>query len=184
MHLITNIIIIFINSKYFQKKSNYERSIPPSPKGRGLLDRGLMNDNGQTIWKWNDAIIGKEVHDGFNYQKDLYSFSSSFGLDFKDNQNNPVHVRGGIIIIENVKSDREYKDFEPREYTKQERADIDSKIKKYNLLKLNIENNTEEIAKSSDSRFIKMKEEQSLRMKAEMTDIRDCLMRNYQKKID
>lgn len=24
-------------------KKNYERSIPPPPKGRGFLDRGLMN---------------------------------------------------------------------------------------------------------------------------------------------
>lgn len=147
-------------------------------------DITLMNDNGQTIRKWNDAIIGKNVHDGFNYQKDLYTFSSSFGLDFKDNQNNPVHVRGGIIIIENFKYDRDYQEFESREYTKQEQTDIDSKVKKYNLLKLNIENNTEEIAKSSDPQYIKMKEEQTLRMKAEMTDIRDYLMRNYQKKID
>ena len=98
-----------------------------------------------------------------------------------DSQSNPVHVRGGIIIIENVKS---YSVYEPREYTKQERIDIDSKIKKYNLLRLNIENNAEEIAKSSDPQYIKMKEEQTLRMKAEMTDIRDYLMRNYQKKID
>lgn len=144
-------------------------------------DITLMNDNGQTIRKWNDAIIGKEVKDDYRFQKDLYSFSSSFGLDFMDNQNNPVHVRGGIIIIENAKS---YSVYEPMEYTKQERADIDSKVKKYNLLKLNIENNTEEISKSSDSQYIKMKEEQSLRMKAEMTDIRDYLIRNYQKKID
>ena len=25
-----------------KKKNNYERSIPPPPKGRGFLDRGLM----------------------------------------------------------------------------------------------------------------------------------------------
>ena len=143
-------------------------------------DITLLGDNGQTIRKWNNAVIGKEVKDDYRFQKDLYTFSSSFGLDFMDSQSNPVHVRGGIIIIENVKS---YSVYEPREYTKQERIDIDSKIKKYNLLRLNIENNAEEIAKSSDPQYIKMKEEQTLRMKAEMTDIRDYLMRNYQKKI-
>lgn len=144
-------------------------------------DITLLGDNGQTIRKWNDAVIGKEVKDDYRFQKDIYSFSSSFGLDFMDSQSNPVHVRGGIIIIENVKS---YSVYEPREYTKQERIDIDSKIKKYNLLKLNIENNTEEIAKSSDPKFIEIKEDQSMKMKAEMSDIKDYLMRNYQKKLN
>ena len=29
-----------------KKENNNERSIPPPPKGRGFLDRGLMNLNG------------------------------------------------------------------------------------------------------------------------------------------
>lgn len=144
-------------------------------------DITLLGNNGEVIRKYEDAVIGKEVHDGFNYQKDLYSYSSSFGLDFIDNQYNPVHIRGGIIIIDNVKFTSEY---EALSYTKEERADIESKTKKYNLLKLNIQNNEEEIAKSTDDRYIRMKKEQTLKMKAEIADIRYYMLEKYHKTLD
>lgn len=139
-----------------------------------LADIKVLDYNGNLIREYNDAIV-KEFNPAYQWEA-----RSAFGLSFRDADGNPVHIRGGIIIVDNFGDTMD----QIRHYSKAERTDIDSKVKKYNLLKLNIENNTEEIAKSSDSRFIDMKEEQTLRMEAEMTDIRDYLMRNYQKKID
>ena len=139
-----------------------------------LADVTLLDSNGNTIQQWNDAIV-KEFNPAYQWEA-----KSAFGLSFRDSDGNPVHIRGGIIIVGNFGNQTA----QFPHYTKEERADIDSKIKKYNLLKLNIQNNEKEVAKSTDSQYIKMKEEQTLRMKAEMTDIRDYLMRNYQKNID
>lgn len=142
-------------------------------------DITLMNDSGEIINKWNDAQIGYEKT-AYQYNEG-WSTKSAFGMSFLDNQGKLIHLRGGIVIIDNFRTQTDINGYD---YTSFEKNEIAKQKQKYNVLKLNIAECEKQIAKSNDDEFITLKQEQIQGLSRQMDEIKEYLQRTYNYKID
>lgn len=142
-------------------------------------DITLMNDNGNIIKKWDDAQIGYEKT-AYQYNEG-WSTKSAFGMSFLDNQGRLIHLRGGIVIVDNFRTQTDVYGYD---YTDFEKNDIAKQKQKYKVLKLNITECEKQITKNKDDEFIALKQEQIQGLSRQMGEIKEYLQRAYNYKID
>lgn len=144
-------------------------------------DVALLNNNGDTLRQWKQAIIGYENTGAYQNDKSWF-LGNDYGTNFIDNQGKSIYLRGGIVIVDNVRKATDTKAF--KVYTSSEKADIAEFEKKYNVLKLNVAECDKQLRQTNDNEYKAFKAEQIQGLSRQMDEIKEYLQRTYNYKID
>lgn len=127
MNMIRNILTILSAAVLLASCSEYKY----------IGDISLLNDAGDTLRVWRDAEVASEYNGNTEYN----GFRNG-GVMFKTKESGMSYISGGIIIIENIKTDNTAPSFADEYY---------GLLYEYNRLLLQIERNKEIISQIENS---------------------------------